>query len=247
MTDALGWRKKFGVLAPSTNTIVEPDFHAMAVRGVTSHMSRIHIRDQDLSSDEKMVRILEQIDNEIFFAVDRVMTAGIDYLIMAMSAETFWEGLKGNKAFVKRLEDYTGLGVAAGGSACQAALEAFKVNKIAVITPYQAVADDRLCGFFSDIEVEVVRLKGLRCPTAIAIAEVSENDLRNYLQELDGDDVDAIVQMGTNLSMLQLADEAERWLGKPVIAINAAIWWYALRHNNIQDRVYGYGRLLREF
>jgi maleate isomerase len=45
MTDPLGWRKKFGVLAPSTNTIVEPDFHAMAVGGVTCHMSRIHVRD----------------------------------------------------------------------------------------------------------------------------------------------------------------------------------------------------------
>ncbi|WP_118166134.1 arylmalonate decarboxylase [Nostoc sphaeroides] len=247
MTDALGWRKKFGVLVPSTNTIVEPDFHAIAVRGVTSHISRIHVRNQDLSSDEKMVRILEQIDNEILFAVDRVMTAGIDYLIMAMSAETFWGGIEGNKAFIKRLEDYTGLQVATGASACQEALEAFKLKKIAVINPYQAVADEKLRRFFSDIGVEVVRLKGLRCPTAIAIAEVSENTLRNYLQELDGDDVDAIVQMGTNLSMLRLADEAERWLGKPVIAINAATWWYALRHNDIHDQVYGCGRLLREF
>jgi maleate isomerase len=25
MTDVLGWRHKFGVIAPSTNTIVEPD------------------------------------------------------------------------------------------------------------------------------------------------------------------------------------------------------------------------------
>ncbi|MBX9252741.1 arylmalonate decarboxylase [Desmonostoc muscorum CCALA 125] len=247
MTDALGWRKKFGVLAPSTNTIVEPDFHAMAVPGVTSHMSRIHIRDQDLSSDEKMLRILQEIDNEILFAVDRIMTAGIDYLIMGMSAETFWGGIEGNIAFTKRLEEYTGLQVATGASACQAALEAFKINKIAVITPYQAVADDKLRSFFSDIGVEVVRLKGLRCSTAIAIAEVSEDTLRNYLMEIDGDDVDGIVQMGTNLSMLRLADEAERWLKKPVIAINAATWWYALRHNNIGDRLYGCGRLLREF
>ncbi|MBL1201958.1 MAG: arylmalonate decarboxylase [Nostoc sp. GBBB01] len=247
MTDALGWRKKFGVLAPSTNTIVEPDFHAMAVPGVTSHMSRIYIRDQDLSSDEKMVRILEEIDKEIFFAVDRVMTAAIDYVIMGMSAETFWGGIEGNRAFIKRLEEYTGLQVATGASACQTAVEAFKLNKIAVITPYQAVADDKLRRFFSDIGVEVVRLKGLRCPTATAIAEVSEDTLRNHLQEIDGDDVDAIIQMGTNLSMLQLADEAERWLKKPVIAINAAIWWYALRQNNIRDRLYGYGKLLREF
>ncbi|WP_445638230.1 Arylmalonate decarboxylase [Nostoc sp. DSM 114161] len=247
MTDALGWRKKFGVLAPSTNTIVEPDFHAMAVPGVTSHMSRIHIRDQDLSSDEKMLRILKEIDNEIFFAVDRIMTAAIDYLIMGMSAETFWGGIEGNRAFIKRLEDYTGLQVATGASACQAAVEAFKLKKIAVITPYQAVADDKLRRFFSDIDVEILRLKGLRCPTAIAIAEVSEDTLRNYLQEIDGDDIDGIVQMGTNLSMLRLADEAERWLKKPVIAINAATWWYALRQNHISDRVYGYGRLLREF
>jgi maleate isomerase len=246
MADALGWRKKFGVLAPSTNTIVEPDFHAMAVRGVTSHMSRIHIRDQDLSSDEKMVRFLEQMGEEILFAIDRVMTADVNYLIMAMSAETFWEGMEGNRAFVRRLEDHAGIRVASCASACQAALEAFQVNKIGVITPYQAVADDKIRRFFNDIGIEVVRLKGLRCPTALAIAEVSEDALRNHLQELDGDDIDAIVQMGTNLSMLRLADEAERWLGKPVIAINGATWWYALRQNDIQDRVYGCGRLLRE-
>jgi maleate isomerase len=247
MTDALGWRKKFGVLAPSTNTIVEPDFHAMAVPGVTSHMSRIHVRDQDLSSGDKMERLLEQIREEILFAINRVMTAGVDYLIMAMSSETFWEGMEGNRAFVKRVEDYAGVRVASCSSACQSALEAFNVNKIAVITPYQPVADDKLRRFFNDIGVEVVGLKSLRCPTAISIAEVSEDTLRQQLQEIDGDDIEAIVQVGTNLSMLRLADEAERWLGKPVIAINAATWWYALRQNDIHDRVYGYGRLLREF
>ena len=36
-------------------------------------------------------------------------------------------------------------------------------------------------------------------------------------------------------------------LGKPVIAINAATWWMALRENGIEDKVYGCGRLLREF
>ena len=46
--------------------------------------------------------------------------------------------------------------------------------------------------------------------------------------------------------MTELADEAERWLGKPVIAINAATWWMALRDNGIEDKVHGYGSLLRE-
>ena len=44
---------------------------------------------------------------------------------------------------------------------------------------------------------------------------------------------------------VRLADESERWLGKPVIAINAATWWMALRENGIEDRVHGAGGLLR--
>src|SRR5688500_2112822 len=75
MTDALGWRAKFGVLAPSTNTIVEPDFYRMGVPGVTAHFSRIHIRDQNLGSDAAFEALLEQVREEIGHAVARVMTA----------------------------------------------------------------------------------------------------------------------------------------------------------------------------
>ena len=43
MADHLGWRLKFGVLGPSTNTIVQPDLDAMRPVGVTNHYSRIEI------------------------------------------------------------------------------------------------------------------------------------------------------------------------------------------------------------
>ncbi len=36
-------RKKFGVLLPSSNTIVEPNFYSMAVPDVTAHGCRIWI------------------------------------------------------------------------------------------------------------------------------------------------------------------------------------------------------------
>ena len=36
-------------------------------------------------------------------------------------------------------------------------------------------------------------------------------------------------------------------LGKPVIAVNAATYWHALRANNIDDKVAGFGRLLEDF
>jgi maleate isomerase len=92
---------------------------------------------------------------------------------------------------------------------------------------------------------DVVATKGLRCPTAVSIAHVDEAELRRAILEVEPA-ADAIVQCGTNLSMVSLADEAERWLHKPVIAINAATWWMALRENNIDDVIRGCGRLLVE-
>ena len=114
------------------------------------------------------------------------------------------------------------------------------------MTPYQPVGDVNAARFFNEIGFDVVNIKGLRCPTAVSIAHVQEAALRQALIEVNANDVDALVQAGTNLSMVRLADEAERWLGKPVIAIKATIWWMALRDNGIEDKVYGCGRLLRE-
>jgi maleate isomerase len=67
------------------------------------------------------------------------------------------------------------------------------------------------------------------------------------LQELNGPDVDAIVQCGTNLSMIRLAADAEGWLNKPVIAINTATLWHTYHVNEFLDNVYGFGSLLSQY
>ncbi|ORT56360.1 arylmalonate decarboxylase [Streptomyces sp. CB03238] len=247
MTDALGWRRTFGVIAPSTNTIVEPDFYRMTVPGVTAHFSRIHIRDQNMAGDAGMERLLEQIRDEIGAACERVLTCEPDYMVMGMSAETFWGGVAGNRAFVKQIHDLTGLQVATGAEACERALRLYEARRIGVVTPYQPVGDANVRRFFGELGFEVAGVTGLRCPTAVSIAHVGEGRLREALTGLAAlEGVDALVQCGTNLSMVSLADEAERWLGLPVIAINAATWWMALRDNGIEDKVYGAGSLLRE-
>ncbi len=245
--DALGYRKKFGVIIPSTNTIVEPDFNDMRVPGVTCHHARIWIRDQNLGDDDAMEALLEQIRVEIEFAVARVVTSEPDYMVMGMSAETFWGGMEGNRQFIRQIKAWSGLDVATGAEACERALHLFGAKRIGVVTPYQPIGDENVVRFFNEIGFEVAAIKGLKCPTAVAIAQVSEDELRKALLAVDGDDVDALVQAGTNLSMVRLADEAERWLGKPVIAINAATWWMALRENGIDAKIYRSGRLLREF
>lgn len=247
MTDRLGYRAKFGVIAPSTNTIVQPEFDAMRVPGVTSHYGRILIRDGRIADDEGMQNLLVQIRAAMADCVEGVMTMEPDYMVMGMSAETFWDGVEGNRQFVQQIQDLSGgLGVATGAEACERALKLFGARKIGIVTPYTPVGDENVRRFFTELGFEVGAIRGLSCESAVAIAHVSEQTLREAIIAVDGPDVDAIVQCGTNLCMAELADEAERWLGKPVIAINAATWWMALRDNGIEDKVHGYGSLLRE-
>jgi maleate isomerase len=39
---------------------------------------------------------------------------------------------------------------------------------------------------------------------------------------------------------------AEFWLEKPVVAINTATYWHALRSMGIEDKIDGFGSLLTE-
>ncbi len=247
MVDSLGFRMKFGVIAPSTNTSVQPEFDAMRPHGVTNHFARIHIPDDPIKGDDDFNLLMDNIRKQLMFAIDRVMTCRPQHVIMGMSAETFWDGLEGSKILKKRCEDRAGAKVSMGSDACRAALRRYgEIKRLAVITPYMPVGDANVRKFFTDCGFEVVTVKGLKCKSPMLIAHVSEPELRDTIKEVDDASVEAIVQVGTNLAMARVAAMAEFWLDKPVIAINTAIYWHALRSNGINDRIYGFGSLLTE-
>ena len=247
MPDALGWRAKFGVLGPSTNTIVQPDFDDLRVPGVTNHYSRIVIEDAQAISDETFMAGTLEISDNTLEAVRGVLTCKPDYLIMGMSAVTFYGGAEGSRRWRDNVEAAAGLKLSIGSESIAEALAAYgNLRKVAVLSPYFPVANTEVKRFLADYGYETVRDECLRCPSWTAIAEVDEATLEGVLGRIDGDDVDAIVQVGTNLSMLRLAAETEQRLGKPVIAVNAATYWHALRANGVDDKVAGFGRLLAE-
>jgi maleate isomerase len=245
MVDALGWRLKLGVIAPSTNTVVQPEFDAMRPVGVTNHFGRIHIPNDPLRGDDDFSRLIETVRQELLSAVDRVMTCEPDHLVMGMSSETFWDGLEGSERLRERVEGRAGVKVTMGSDAARQALECYgDIKRIAVLTPYMPVADLQVRRFFADCGFDIVRLEGLKCASPVLIAHVSEAELRGAIRRLDAPDVEAIVQVGTNLAMARLAAVAEFWLEKPVIAINTATYRSALRRNGILDPVNGFGSLL---
>ncbi|MBC8242378.1 MAG: arylmalonate decarboxylase [Alphaproteobacteria bacterium] len=245
--DRLGWRRKFGVVVPSTNTIVEPEFHAMAPPGVTNHTSRFLIPNMNLNSDADFEQLVVAIKATLDDAIDGLTPAGPDHIIIGISAESFWDGADGAAQLQERLEAKAGCTLTLGSAAARAALDAVSAKRLGVVTPYWPVADEKVRAYFGECGYEIAALKGLKANSPVNIAEQSEETLRQAMIEVNGADVDTIIQVGTNLGMAQLADEAERWLGKPVIAINTALYWHALRQNGINDKILGWGRLLSEF
>ena len=84
MRDVLGYRRKFGVIGPSTNTIVQPDFEMMRPPGVTNHYSRIFTPNAKAVSNESFMAGINVIGGNVLDAVRSVMTCEPDYLVMGM-------------------------------------------------------------------------------------------------------------------------------------------------------------------
>lgn len=248
MGDVLGWRKLLGVIAPSTNTTVQPDMERMRPVGVTNHFSRIFVEDPLALSNEDFIAGTTAIAENTLDAVRSVMTAKVDYLVLGMSAITFYGGVEGSRKWKANVEAVAGIGASTGAESVAAALKAYGgVRTVSFVSPYYPVANAEVRRFLEESGFEVKRDKPLQCKRWTDIAKVTPEDLRPVLDELDGDDVDAIVQVGTNLSMVDLAAEYEAKLAKPVIAINTATYWHGLRACGIEDRISGLGRLLAEF
>jgi maleate isomerase len=246
LRDVNSSRGKFATLVPSTNTTVEHDFHQIAPKGCTFPVGRMYIPAPTSRNDPEFANIITQVEESLEDAVRIVMTTKPDYLIMGMSAPTFWGGVAGNERFEQRIRDLSGLEVSGGATAIRAALEVLKAKTLAFLSPYQAIGDEHVQRFFEEAGFTVKRSYGFKVPSIDAISSTPQRALIDVLKQLDSDDVDVLVQAGTNLSMLRLADEAERWIGKPVVTVNSATLWHALRAYGIEDRFEGFGTLLRD-
>jgi maleate isomerase len=251
MRDFHGYRKIFGVITPSINTCVQPEYDSMRPQGVTNQVARMEGSDMKVQSDADFEQVVNDLLKSIDPAIDQVVTCRPDHLILAISALAVWGGSRASSDALKR-----SMKTRAGGSmevslATDAILDALKVHgvkkKIAIVEPYYPVIQPRMQSFFGEHGYEVVRFNHMKGPQLTEYTRITAADMIQALRSIDGVDVEALIQFGANLPLAAIADEAERWLGKPVIPVNTATYWHALRHSGVMDKMPGHTRLLSEF
>jgi len=251
MRDFYGSRRMYGVVTPSVNTCVQPEYDGMRPPGVTNHLARMHVPDLSIRSDADFEAGILALFGSIDGAIDQVMTCRPDHLVLGISALSIWGGTRQSaRDLAARMAARAGGGVPVS-LASEAIVEALQrlgvKRRIAVVEPYFPVIQPRIEAFFAECGFEVVRFNHMQGAQFTGYTRTDAPALIDALTSIDSPNVEALVQFGANLPMAAIADEAERWLGKPVIPVNTATYWHALRQGGIMDKVYGHTRLMREF
>lgn len=247
MTDQLGYRARIAIVVPSTNTSCQPESELLRPTGVTNQTGRISIKERPLTSEQAFMEHVTAMREGMRTAIDQIMTCQPTHVIMGVALEAFWGGVAAADELQRELTERSGVGVSMGSTATVSALRRFGAKSIAILTPHQPRGDEQVRRYFDEAGYSIKRLIGLKCASPVQIAHSTRQQIVEALDALDGDDIDAIVQVGTNLAAISICAEAERTRHKPVLAINAVTYWDALRRCGIEDRVTGHGRILEEF
>jgi len=255
--DACSPRRRFGLLIPATNTTMESELWNITVRnrdhgldGVGIHTSLVRTPKPDVGSPEGLERFKRDFLAGVADATAMAMLARPQYLIMGLSLEHLVAGIEPIRATMGELSRGCDLSWATWHDAAKAALDRFRARRIALLTPWDRDANESAARMFRELGFDVVATFGFSCPNVQHIAHIPDEAKERAIVELLATPerrLDAVVQCGTNMSMVAVSERLEPKLGIPILGTNATLFWYALRETGIDARARHAGRLLREF
>ena len=128
-----------------------------------------------------------------------------------------------------------------------AALRAFKkldINKIAILTPYPKLVNQTMYDYLQDRRIEIDSFSGFNLEYDSDIAKVDPQHLIKTIKDINCKNIDAVFVSCTALRIVEVLQEIEHLIKKPIISSNQAIIWDSIRSTKIKSSIEGYGKLL---
>jgi maleate isomerase len=226
--------KRIGLLLPSSNTTMEPEFYAMAPENITIHTTRMLLQDVTISSLEKMA---EDAAN----AAELLSTANVDLIVYGCTSGSLLKGLKWEEKLVNKIQKETGVPTITTARAVVKALKEIRASKISVLTPYIDEINRLEKLFLEAHGFHITNIKGLGLKDNLRIGNVSYEDITRIFDISSYSD--CLFISCTNLSVVKFIPELESKYNIPVITSNQASMWLVLR-SVYNKSIEGYGRLL---
>ena len=227
---------RIGLLVPSSNTTMEPDFYAMAPMGVTVHTARMRLTKV---TPEALIRMAQDTER----AAGLLSDAGGDIIVYGCTTGSLVGGVEWEEDLVGRIEVETGIPAVSTSSAVVEALRSLGAKRIGVATPYSEELNGLEKSFLEDLGFQVTGVRGLGLLDNLDIGRVGRGTLETITREV-ADDTDAIFISCTNLPAVGLIEEFEKKFNRPVVTSNQASMWAALR-GRVGPGVDGFGKLMR--
>jgi maleate isomerase len=228
--------RKLGLIIPSVNTTIEPDFAWAAPPDISVHAARVMLH---ATTPEG----LRAMNREVEGAARLIGSINPDVVAFACTSGTFLDGEAALDSQIAAIAALVQCPVIATSRAMIEACRALGLRRIALVTPYLDVINEAERAFFSHHGFDIVACEGLGL-SGKAIREVGPRDIMALVRRADVPEADGVFVSCTDFRILEVAEILERVLGKPVLTSNQVTLWAVLRALKKGSRIPGLGRLL---
>ncbi|HJV82373.1 maleate cis-trans isomerase family protein [Noviherbaspirillum sp.] len=230
---------RIGLLAPSSNTTIEPEFYRALPPDVTLHTARLYLTQIATDSIENVVRDLET-------QACNLASADVDVIVLGATAPSLIKGVGYDREVIQRIEKATGKRATTASTALLEALHHVDAKKIVLGSAFDDKVNGIARNFLEANGFQVLDAQGLGLVDNLVVGRLDASTARDLARRIDRPDAQAIALACTNWKSMEVIDALEQELGKPVISTTQACIWAALRIIGRTEGIPGYGRLLRE-
>jgi maleate isomerase len=240
---------RIGVLVPSTNQVVEPDFAILVPEGVTFHTERLWNGDTTPEGGGDGTYLLNMNDD-----LDRgaryLASANLDIVAYCCTSGTYHAGtLEYDRKLAQQIHRVSGLPAVTAVGASLEALAHVGAHRISIAGPYgNFLLRHRLTPLLESQGLEVVSAEGetqMQQRTQDAtIGDQEPGHIADFVCQVAHPDADTVFLPGTAWRALEVVAELEQRLERTVVTVNQATIWATLNRLEVYKPVKGYGRLL---
>lgn len=211
---------RLGLVVPSSNTTVEPEFRGMAPPATTVHAARMPLEDV---TPENLAEMAESAER----AAMLLSHANVDGIAYACTTGSLLHGPGFDAELESRLADVTGAPAVATARSVKRSLESLDAETIAVVTPYTASLDDLEREYLEAVGFEVVSIDGRGLVDNTDIGKLTPEDAEDQVRTAmeSSSSADAIFISCTNYRSLDAVPALEDAFGLPVVTSNLATFW----------------------
>lgn len=209
---------RVGLMIPSSNTMMEPDFTAGLGDEVTLHTARMFMEDTTAEGESRM------LDEFALPAARDLATAHADVVVFGCTSAGALRGNAYDAELCRRISDVTGKPTVSTIASVREAVRATGARRVGVVTPYVDELNVKIKESVEADGPEVVRIAGLGISENFAIARVPPKAIEDFaVAELSGLGIDLAFASCTNFAAMAAMGPISERLGVPVITSNQAV------------------------